>query len=149
MTRETRVDVFDQIKSVGDLQIGDRIVFKAKRGADMRMNSSFTYGGIKDGVLLTKDGFTAASHTVFGNTISGWHSTEWHVWRELPKLPTEVGSIVYIHELTKSNKMSHYVAEGLAVLRGAGSWEFILNPEVKFGAANVAEWSEVNIETTN
>lgn len=143
MTKETRTNVFEQIKDLSDLQVGDRISFKAVRGSDMRMNSSFTFGGIRNGYLLDADGFNAASHVVFGSTISGWDSTEWQVWRKVTPVPTHVGAIIQVAELNNSR------FQGLAILRSAGSWQGINNPDIRFGAANVQRWNavEINVKT--
>lgn len=143
MTKETRVDVFDQLDSVSDLQVGDRVTFKAKRGEDMRMNSSFTYAGVRGGMLLTADGHPAATQTAFGSNISGWDETEWHVWRKTPVLPTGVGNIIYA---TKING-NHF--QGSLILRPGGSWQSIYDPTIRFGATNIVEWTTAEIKINN
>lgn len=134
------------VHGFADLQLGDRVAFKATLGNSMRMNTSFTYGGHDSaGYLLSDDGKRTVTISTFLKNIAGWDNTEWHVWRKITKTPTEVGTVIYVEKLTSSNVDKSGMA-GLAVLRGSGSWEFVRHPEVKFGASNIEKWYHINVD---
>ena len=99
MTKETRMEV--TVHGIADLQLGDRIAFKATLGSSTRMNTSFTFGGVDSmNYLLDEDGKRIVTINTFLKTVQGWDDTEWHVWRKIVKMPTEVGRIIYV-ESTK------------------------------------------------
>lgn len=88
------------VHGITELQLGDRIAFKATLGEDTRMNTSFTYGGQMGNLLVDAAGRGIVSVDVFLKNIRGYDNTEWHVWRKIVKMPTEVGRIIYV-ESTK------------------------------------------------
>ncbi|ALY08423.1 hypothetical protein SEA_THUNDERCLAP_77 [Arthrobacter phage Thunderclap] len=139
MTKETRVNVNDRVRGVLDLQVGDRIAFKATRGKDMRMNSSFTYGGTRGGYILDADGLLAVSIGTFLKNISGWDDTEWNIWRKVTPFPEKNG-IIYVNKLRGSQ------AAGFFINRGNGLWQGVIQPDLKIFAGDIVEWKHATLD---
>ena len=143
MTKENRKEV--TVHGYSELQVGDRISFKATLGEETRMNTSFTFGSARAGYLRDPEGRPVVDYRTFLKNINGWDNTEWHVWRAVTKTPTEVGSVIYVEKLVSSNAGKTGMA-GLAVLRGSGSWEFVRYPHIKFGASNIERWYDIDVD---
>lgn len=127
------------VHGVADLQLGDRIAFKATLGESTRMNTSFTFGGIDSGnYLVSEDGKRIVTINTFLKNIDGWDNTEWHVWRKIVKLPGQ-GEIIYVNKITGTQ------AAGLFINRGNGCWQGIRQPDIKIAGKYIESWSKVEI----
>lgn len=145
MTKETRSDVSSQIKTVEDLQPGDKVVVRYRKGHQIETKVVYVFGAIQNGMIKTEGYDDVMDSAMFNTLVPGYDSAVTTVWRKAKPLPMGVGSIINIDETTGGVRDF----TGLAILRHAGSWQGVHNPTRRFGAANIKRWSPVTIETTN
>jgi len=145
MTKETRIDVSSHIKSVEDLQPGDKVVVVYRRGLQITTKVVYTFGSVQNGMIKTEGHDDVMGAEMFNKVVGSYDSAWTTVWRKPNPLPTNVGAIIHVDE-TADNVRDF---TGLVILRHAGSWQGVHNPTYRFGANNIKRWSTVKIETTN
>lgn len=143
MTKENRKDVTETIKTVHDLQSGDKVVVVYAKGDQIRTKLAYTFGYISNAMIKTPKHDDVMDVAIFGKLVGNYDTTFTKVWREVKLLPTEVGTIIGVDETTTS------VRECLAILRHGGSWQGIVDPTIRLGASQITRWSHVNIEAAN
>lgn len=143
MTKETRVDVSSQIKTVEDLRPGDKVVVRYRKGRQIETKVIYTFGGFQNGMIVIEEYDEVMSLTLFNTLVDVYDSVVTTVWRKTPVLPTGVGNIIYA---TKINS-NHF--QGSLILRPGGSWQSIYDPTIRFGATNIVEWTTAEIKINN
>lgn len=143
MTKETRIDVSSQIKTVEDLKPGDKVVVKYRKGRQIETKLAYVFGGFQNGMIVTEDYEEVMGRNMFNKLVGGYDSAVTSVWRKPNPLPTEVGTIIGVDETTTN------VRECLVILRHGGSWQGIVDPTIRLGASQITRWSHVNIEAAN
>lgn len=143
MTKETRIDVSSQIKTVEDLEPGDKVVVRYRKGRQIETKLAYTFGGFQNGMIITEEYDDVMGISMFNKLAGTYDSAVTTVWRKINPLPTEVGTIIGVDETTTG------VRECLVILRHGGSWQGIVDPTIRLGAANIKRWTHVNIEAAN
>lgn len=145
MTKETRIDVSSSIKTVEDLQPGDKVVVVYRRGLQITTKVVYTFGSVQNGMIKTETFEDVMGAEMFNKVVGSYDSAFTTVWRKAKPLPTQVGAIIHVDETADGVRDF----TGLLILRHAGSWQGINNPTYRFGANNIKRWSPVKIEVTN
>lgn len=143
MTKENRTNVSAQINTVEDLKPGDKVVVKYRKGLQIETKLTYVFGCIQGGIIKTEGYDDVMGKELFNVLVPGYDSAVTTVWRKVEPLPSTKGTIIYVSELRDS------VAAGFFINRSNGSWQSVLQPDLRITSNQIVAWQYATLDTIN